>query len=172
MGYRGYLVETGWDKSYKNKKPLDRKGDPIPWVTLPFIRFVETRINSYMRIFEYGSGNSTAYYAKRVKEVVSVEHDKEWFEIVKCGKPQNSEITHIELSDEYNYQQAIRNYGRIEVVIVDGRRRNECVFNSVNSISENGVIVLDDSLREEYTVGIDFYGVDPGQSWEKNIYFL
>lgn len=178
MAYRGYLVETGWVKSYKNKMPLDSAGEPVPWVTLPFIRFIENRINNKIRLFEYGSGNSTFYYAKRVKEVVSIEHDNEWVEIVKRGKPVNAHIVHIELTDECDYQKAILKHGKFDMVIVDGRRRNDCIHNSIDSLSEIGVIVLDDSHRDEYKSGIDylknngfkcidFYGVAPGQSWEK-----
>ena len=33
-----------------------------------------------MNIFEYGAGNSTLYYAEKVSHVISVEHDKKWFE--------------------------------------------------------------------------------------------
>ena len=36
-----------------------------------------------MRVFEYGSGGSTLYLAGRVREVISVEHDKTYFNLVK-----------------------------------------------------------------------------------------
>jgi tRNA A58 N-methylase Trm61 len=35
------------------------------------------------KVFEYGSGGSTLYFAKRVREVVSVEHEPAWYERVR-----------------------------------------------------------------------------------------
>lgn len=37
-------------------------------------------IRPEMRVFEYGSGGSTLFWSGQVKAVVSVEHDKRWFE--------------------------------------------------------------------------------------------
>jgi hypothetical protein len=33
-----------------------------------------------MKVFEYGSGGSTLFWAGHVKEVISVEHDKQWYD--------------------------------------------------------------------------------------------
>ena len=35
------------------------------------------------RVFEYGSGGSTIYFASRAREVVSVEHQREWHQLVQ-----------------------------------------------------------------------------------------
>jgi hypothetical protein len=35
-----------------------------------------------MKVFEYGAGGSTLFFVKRVKEVISVEHDPNWFALV------------------------------------------------------------------------------------------
>jgi predicted O-methyltransferase YrrM len=35
-----------------------------------------------MRIFEYGSGGSTIYLAKKGERIVSVEHDAQWYQAV------------------------------------------------------------------------------------------
>jgi hypothetical protein len=37
-----------------------------------------------MRVFEYGAGGSTLFWAKRVREVVSIEHDRMWGERVQA----------------------------------------------------------------------------------------
>ena len=34
-------------------------------------------------MFEFGSGGSTIFFAKRVKNLVSVEHDEDWYILVK-----------------------------------------------------------------------------------------
>jgi predicted O-methyltransferase YrrM len=52
--------------------------DELPWITFPAIQFLKRIIQPEMKIFEYGIGGSTLFFAKRVKEVISVEHDPEW----------------------------------------------------------------------------------------------
>ncbi len=43
-----------------------------------------------------------------------------------------------------------------DIIIVDGRDRVNCCKQAVNAVSENGVIVLDDSEREFYREGVNF----------------
>ncbi len=43
--YSGYLLDNGWFQSYKNKTSVDKNGNPIPWVTYPFIDFISERLN-------------------------------------------------------------------------------------------------------------------------------
>jgi hypothetical protein len=56
--------------------------DGRPWVTFAAIRFLEQVLRKDMRVWEYGSGGSTLFFAARVGEVFSVEHDPEWAEKV------------------------------------------------------------------------------------------
>jgi hypothetical protein len=50
----------------------------LPWMTFPAISRLRDFLNPSMRVFEYGSGGSTVFFASRVQEVISVEHDQEW----------------------------------------------------------------------------------------------
>ncbi|MBR8826523.1 MAG: hypothetical protein DSM107014_01225 [Gomphosphaeria aponina SAG 52.96 = DSM 107014] len=59
-----------------DKTPLT---DQLPWITFPAIELLENFLTNDMKVFEYGSGGSTLFFARRVSEVVSVEHDKSWF---------------------------------------------------------------------------------------------
>ena len=56
--------------------------DELPWITFPAIRFLEKRLAKDMVIYEFGSGGSTLFFTKRVKQVYSVEHDPDWFRTV------------------------------------------------------------------------------------------
>lgn len=65
-----------WKKSQEpGRSPLV---DEIPWITFSAIQFLKRILSSDMRVFEYGSGGSTLFFARRVSEVISVEHDDEW----------------------------------------------------------------------------------------------
>lgn len=43
-----------------------------------------------------------------------------------------------------------------DIIIVDGKIRNICVQNSISKLSENGVLILDDSFREDYKTSFEF----------------
>lgn len=71
----GYLIQVGWFKSRKTGSPVGKDDEPIPWMTYPFIDFIEPRLNKNLIVFEFGSGNSTLFFSKRTGRVVSVDHD-------------------------------------------------------------------------------------------------
>ncbi|MCK9209747.1 MAG: hypothetical protein M0P61_02805 [Ignavibacteriaceae bacterium] len=56
--------------------------DASPWISFTVIKFLELYLKPNMKVFEYGSGGSTLFFAKRVEKVVSIEHNKLWFEKV------------------------------------------------------------------------------------------
>ena len=37
----GYLVDKGWYKSYRSKQSVDKNNQPIPWLTYPFMTFID-----------------------------------------------------------------------------------------------------------------------------------
>ena len=71
-----YLVE--WRRAYRSS-PLE---DEQPWITFSARRWLDEIVTNKMIVFEYGSGGSTLYFAKRVKRLVSVEHDPDWHSTV------------------------------------------------------------------------------------------
>lgn len=54
--------------------------DQMPWMSFPAVDFLKKIIRPDMHVFEYGSGGSTLFWASRVQRVISVEHDRDWFE--------------------------------------------------------------------------------------------
>lgn len=153
--HNGYLVETGWLKNFPNKSPIDKDGRPIPWTSYSFIPFINDHLTNEMDVFEFGSGNSTIYYAARAKHVYTIEHDKDWHDRLKNTLPSNTSLYYSELKEEY--EQSIELPGiKFDIIIVDGRRRNNCIKEAVNYIKKEGIIILDDSEREAYKEGVDF----------------
>ncbi len=156
-GHKGYLVHIGWFKSFDTQQAVDGKGDPLPWVTYSFIDFIKTRLNKEMSVFEYGSGNSTLFYAKNVKNVVSVEHDEAWYNKIVTSKPENSDMIFckLEKGGEYSHKAAALNE-KFDIIIVDGRDRVNCCLNCLPALKPDGVVVLDDAHRKDYIKGRDF----------------
>jgi SAM-dependent methyltransferase len=54
--------------------------DKMPWLSFSAIDFLKKTVQPDMLVFEYGSGGSTLFWASRTKYVISVEHDRSWFE--------------------------------------------------------------------------------------------
>ncbi len=46
-----------------------------PWITFRAILFLDAILQKDMKLWEFGSGSSTLYFAKRVTQVYSVEND-------------------------------------------------------------------------------------------------
>ncbi|HEY0177825.1 MAG TPA: FkbM family methyltransferase [Pedobacter sp.] len=173
-GHKGYLANIGWFNSFDNQQAMDSNGEPLPWVTYSFIDFIKTRLSKDLKIFEYGSGSSTLFYAKHVKRVVSVEHDEAWYNKIVKSKAQNAEMIFSKLERGGEYSKKAASLGeQFDIIIVDGRDRVNCCISSVNALSPSGVIVLDDSERKEYEEAciflkkegfkeLSFSGISPG----------
>jgi len=56
--------------------------DASPWISFTVIKFLDEHLKPEMKVFEYGSGGSTLFFAKRAEKIVSIEHHKLWFEKV------------------------------------------------------------------------------------------
>ncbi|HVO74842.1 MAG TPA: hypothetical protein VMT35_12515, partial [Ignavibacteriaceae bacterium] len=152
----GELKENGWYKSFRRKQSIDKDGNPIPWNTYSFIKFIEPRLKSHFKVFEYGSGNSTLWYAKRVKSVKSVEHDKDWFDLISKKAPSNCTISFRELKEDGDYAKEILNDNTLyDIVIIDGRDRNNCIKYAVQRLAEGGIVVFDNTQLPEYSPSIE-----------------
>ena len=103
QAYSGYLKDSGWIESFKYQEPLSADGNPLPWITLPCLDFIGSRLNKNMSVFEFGAGNSTFYFAKRVGNVVSVEHNQEWFDKINKELKNNNYINFCNLNYDGEY---------------------------------------------------------------------
>ncbi len=168
----GYLARTGWVRSVLTGRIVDAAGEPTPWMSRPFIDFAAPRLHKGLRLFEYGAGASTLFWAQRVGEVLAVEHDGRFAEALAPKLPTNARVVvHPENSAEYPHAVA-QMEPRPDVVIVDGIHRTECARFACGQLAAGGVLVLDDSelpvhasIREQMAAAgfraIDFWGLAP-----------
>lgn len=178
-GHKGYLNSTGWFTAFDQQQAIDGNGKALPWVTYSFIDFIKGRIDNSHHVFEYGSGNSTIFYAEKAASVTSVEHDKSWYDRVKNTSPANAEMIFCDLQTDGEYaKKASLLNKKFDIIIVDGRDRVNCCKYSIDALSSNGVLVLDDSERDFYQPACDllkekgfkqisFSGISPGLFYEK-----
>ena len=169
-----FLKNIGWlDSKYYNE-PVNSKNQPIPWFTYSSINFLNRKLNdSKFDVLEFGSGNSTLWFSKRVKNIISVEHNKNYIEKINEKKVSHPNIKIVSATPGKDYFQQINKFSNVfDVIIVDGEERNECIINSLTALKRDGIIICDDTetkicldgqkfLEEKNFKRIDFYGMAP-----------
>jgi len=142
-----------------SRSPLDLE---LPWFSYAAIDFLEDHLDPTMKVFEYGSGGSTLFFARRVASVVSVEDNPEWYNRVKerlaAEKISNAELRLFPFDfkepagfDSSDYLRSLAGE-RPQVIVVDGSEewtqvRPICFQLAENVIRAGGIIVVDDSWR-------------------------
>lgn len=142
------LRDENWFESFGGL-PVGADGEPIPWMPYAFRDFLEPRLDGSMRLFEFGSGNSTRWFASYVDEVVAVEHDKEWYDHLSGETPSNVELVY----SETNYAQTVNDFGEFDLIVIDGKDRVSAAKKAVDNLHPEGIIVWDDTNRDQYVDG-------------------
>jgi hypothetical protein len=172
--FRYYLK---W-KRFKAEKDSLKFG--IPWISFPAIRYLESYLMSDMKVYEYGCGGSTIFFARLGAEVISIEHDPTWYNNLS-GYLKSKRIDNIQLklfvpspddsgerlylsgNENYNgfsfrnYVNSIKDYpdNYFDLIVIDGRARNACFQLSKNKIKNTGLIVWDNSERARYRLDFE-----------------
>lgn len=164
-----------------NYKIFKLRNPGTPWTSQASIEIFKKILNKNMVGLEYGSGKSTLFFAARLKNLVSIEHDKEWYEFVKklleakkisnvefIFAPKNLKLKdatlqfhdsheikdrHFRIRSDYeNYFEIVNKYpdNSFDFILIDGRARVECSFNSIAKLKPGGILVLDNSERKRY----------------------
>ncbi len=157
-----YLVKTGLLGSWIIPSEIgdffyDENKEINPWWGRSVIDFVKKYLDNSLSVFEWGAGNSTLFWSAHVKEVVSIEHNKQWYERMLKIVPENVAIKYCELEYGGGYCAAILNEKKkFDIILIDGRDRVRCAQNAVLRLKERGIIIWDNSERESYKKGYEF----------------
>lgn len=177
--YLRYRLMRPLLKAY-NKLLLKKwRNQIIPWLAPAAIEILDNLLQKDMTGFEYGSGNSTLFLAARIRKLVSVEHDENWFKRVQglleenritnveyrlitadknytCKLPRNSyedyTMPATDAKSFHNYYTSIRAYPdeSFDFILVDGRARVSCVHESLVKLKPGGLLILDNADRFRY----------------------
>jgi hypothetical protein len=176
------LFNQGHWRSIKSRSAVDAAGRPIPWYTYPAIEYLRNFDFSKCDVFEFGSGNSSLYWASRAKNVMSVEDNHGWYEIV--NKNHRSNLTVIYREEKLQYISALSEQKKsFDIIVIDGSHRFECAVHALKFLKKDGIILLDNSdrieehrsgklLRECGFIQIDFSGFGPinGYCWTTSVF--
>jgi|688.fasta_scaffold10089_5 hypothetical protein len=175
-----------WQGSLGGKSsPLQ---DELPWMTYAAISWLDQFLRPEMSVFEWGSGGSSAFFAKRVRSVRSVEHDSAWFgsvvDALKTRGYANGEVylvepvrgalstsRYVSSSPDYvgccfeRYASFIDSCPdeSFDLVVVDGRARPGCIQHALPKVKRGGFLLLDNSERAAYQAGCSVVDAWPGE---------
>lgn len=152
------LKDQGWFMSYDKAQPIDQRGNPIPWITYPAIYFLENRLKNIKNlcVFEYGAGNSSLWWTQYSTRVDSVEHDSNWYNSILKLKNEKLNIYLENVETDQYVQKAMSLQKSYDIIVVDGRRRVDCTKSAVKALKEEGILILDNSNRSEYSEAFSF----------------
>lgn len=132
----------------------DEDGNVNPWWGKTIIDLVVKKLSKDMRVFEWGMGNSTLFWSQYVGEVVSIESDLYWYKKMLEIIPRNVRAQYCELEYGGEYcQKIIDEQEKFDIILIDGRDRVRCAINSLGKLKENGIIIWDNTDRDEYRDG-------------------
>jgi hypothetical protein len=167
------LSATGWLESLCQGRPVGSDGRPVPWLAAPAIEFLDARLPPGASVFEWGSGNSTLWWAERAAAVHAVEHDAGWASDMARQLPPHARVVHRPQGPGYAAEIHAFPGAHFDVVVIDGVSRAECAAAAPEHVKPAGMIVYDNSDREAERDGIarldaagwlriDFFGLTPG----------
>lgn len=155
----------------------------VPWWTYGAITTMDEWLAARptpATVFEYGSGASTVWLARRAGQVHSVEHHAGFAEQMRtelAGHP-NVSLRVVEPVpspdpavasrkegheglDFTDYVAAIDDVpGTFDLVVIDGRAREACLAAAVDRLAEDGLILFDNSRRRRYRDAIRRSGLE------------
>lgn len=146
---------------YRFQDVLYRKMNPdSPWLTPGAIDFLKSILQKEHCGLEYGSGRSTTWFATRVNQLVSVEHNPEWYERVSQAislkrisnvayylhpKPTESNNISEIIASPYVIASGELQSGSLDFALVDGVVRPACALRSISLLKQGGWLILDDA---------------------------
>jgi hypothetical protein len=138
----------------------------LPWWAEEAIDFLDLWLTDTFVAYEWGSGGSTPWLARRVAHLISLEDDKEWHEFMLPHVEQWANIELVYKPLEEGYANHILQYPdrHFDFIEVDGPQRELCVPNAIGKLKPNGIFMLDDSQLEEYT---EIVALIDSQGWTR-----
>jgi predicted O-methyltransferase YrrM len=148
-----YLLDRATEKAYRRTHP------GVPWIAPAAVEFLEGYLKPSDQMLEFGSGRSTLWFAERVHHITSVEHNPDWHrqvssKIAEKGYSNISYFLHPRQADaiapgQSDYVLVSKSIppASLNVVLVDGIYRAQCVLHSLPLIMAGGILVIDNVNR-------------------------
>ncbi len=133
----------------------EMKNPNNPWLTKTAIEVLDGLLKKTDVGLEFGSGRSTLWFAKRVKHLTSIEHNKSWYEKVRLMIVENKlrsivdqrlfECEEIEKGQNSEYVKFIDSLRdkSVDFALVDGIYRDYCALKVIDKLHPGGILIID-----------------------------
>lgn len=111
----------------------------FPWYTKPFLEKLTSFDLSNWKVFEYGSGDSTIWWRKNCREIISVDTNTEWAQ--KSGS-----LFCNEKESFINFPKQFINNEKFDCIIIDSEPvewRDECIPVALECLKDGGFLIID-----------------------------
>jgi hypothetical protein len=153
-------------KTYFSIRRRHILSDPIPFLVMDAIAFLDRIVRPGMKVLELGAGNSTLWFLGKGVELISVEHSRNWAQhildhIRKNACPGAFKRFQLEIKEGKDTITFINKLAddSLDLVLVDCANdytsRNECVLAARQKIVKGGWMALDNSDHPVNWVGVD-----------------
>lgn len=143
------------------QRSFERRHPTAPWLCQNAVYFLDAWLRPTDDGFEWGSGRSTVWFARRCARVCSVEHNAKWHAVVAArlaaeglsGKVVYRLVPcdHDEVDEpqDHAYAHVIEEYpeNSFDWVLVDGNIRLTCLRAATKRVRPGGLLILDNANR-------------------------
>lgn len=117
-----------------------------PWLVRTTVELLDSWLRPDDRGLEWGSGRSTAWFAQRVKTLVSIEHDTAWYAwVTKDLQRKGLSNVDYRLCQDENYYRSADEFPSesLDFCLVDGIERDHCALAAISIVKPGGLIIVD-----------------------------
>lgn len=115
-----------------------------PWLSYDGQKQLAAHLTPVSSVLEFGSGMSTRWMVKRAKSILSFEDTADWYERVRSQLPDSSNVRYVLAPTATEYL-AVPDGELFDLVLVDGRWRDQCVEIGLRHLKPGGILYLDNS---------------------------
>lgn len=169
----GILVAHGYRRSLAAGMAVDAQGKPLPMYTYPAIEYLAQLEFGECEVLEFGSGQSTLWWAQRAGQVTAVEHDDHW--VTRLEEAALSNVTCLfakreDIATGADYLAVIPAGERFDVIALDGLHYYDCAAAARGLLKPGGLVILDNAdfypatcalLRNQDFLQVDMAGFKP-----------
>lgn len=146
-----YVLQT-----YMQAKKQPLMKNPVPFIVMDAIRYLDKLVRPGMRVLEVGGGNSSLWFLSKDVHLTTFEHNKEWADYMMTAIKANP-VKYPEHRFNLNVMQGQETVNTIlgmedqtyDLVLIDSMndftRRNACIEAALTKVKKGGWMVLDNS---------------------------
>jgi hypothetical protein len=143
----GFALRAALDRLYECTHP------DLPLLSPGAVRRLAAILTEASVGFEWGSGASTLWFAVRCGRLVSIEHDRRWYDYMAARIPANVDYRLVEadpVDQDWNRQPYVTQIHQFpnetfDFCLIDGHYREACLKAALLKVRPGGWLIADDT---------------------------